>query len=77
MFISKNSLYIFYNYLFFWIFFSNNKIWIYLLIITFLSSVVISGYHTGIENNIFHEFSGCTNENLNTIDKTELLQKFK
>ena len=28
----------------------------------------------GIENNIFNEFSGCTNNNLNTIDKAELLQ---
>ena len=27
----------------------------------------------GIENNIFLEFSGCTNENLNSTDKTELL----
>ena len=43
------------------------------LIIIFLSSIVISGYHIGIENNIFLEFSGCTNENLNSTDKTELL----
>tara|TARA_Y100000590_G_scaffold214498_1_gene243174 strand:+ start:949 stop:1176 length:228 start_codon:yes stop_codon:yes gene_type:complete len=28
----------------------------------------------GIENNIFNEFSGCTNSNLNTTDKAELLQ---
>ena len=47
---------------------------LYLLITTFISSVAISGYHLGIENNIFMEFSGCTNESLNTIDKTELLQ---
>ena len=59
---------------FFGYFFSNNKIWLYLLIVTFLSSVALSGYHLGIEINIFTEFSGCTNENLNIIDKTELLQ---
>ncbi len=59
---------------FFGYFFLNNKIWLYLLITTFISSVAISGYHLGIENNIFMEFSGCTNESLNTIDKTELLQ---
>ena len=59
---------------FFGYFFSNNKIWLYLLIVTFLSSVALSGYHLGIEINIFTEFSGCTNKNLNTIDKTELLQ---
>ena len=55
-------------------FFSKNKIWSYLLIIIFLVSAIISGYHLGIENNFFNEFSGCTNENLNTIDKTDLLQ---
>ena len=59
---------------FFGYFFSNNKIWIYLLIIAFLSSTIISAYHVGIENSIFQEFSGCKNENLNTIDKTELLK---
>ena len=41
---------------------------------TFITNVILSGYHLGIENNIFKEFSGCTNENLNLIDKTELLQ---
>tara|TARA_B100002019_G_scaffold283964_1_gene291018 strand:- start:1212 stop:1688 length:477 start_codon:yes stop_codon:yes gene_type:complete len=55
-------------------FFSKNKIWPYLLIIIFFISSIISGYHLGIENSFFNEFSGCTNENLNTIDKTELLQ---
>ena len=59
---------------FFGFFFPNIKIWLYLLILTFLFSMTISGYHIGIENNIFSEFSGCTNENLNTTDKEELLQ---
>ena len=59
---------------FFGYFFPNNKIWIYLLITTFVISLTISGYHVGIENNIFAEFSGCTNENLDIIEKTELLQ---
>ncbi len=35
---------------------------------------MISGYHVGIENNIFKEFSGCTGNNLNIINKTELLE---
>ena len=55
-------------------FFSNKKIWIYLIILTLLVSIVISGYHLGIENNIFAEFSGCTNESLNTINKSDLLK---
>ena len=59
---------------FFGFFFPNRRLWIYLLVIIFLSSVIISGYHLGIENKFFAEFSGCTNENLNTIDKTELLK---
>ena len=59
---------------FFGYFFPKNKIWIYFLIITFISSILISGYHVGIENNIFTEFSGCTNNNLNTTDKAELLE---
>ena len=54
-------------------FFPKNKIWLYLLILTFVSSLIISGYHFGIEQNIFSDFSGCTNQNLNTIDKSKLL----
>ena len=45
-----------------------------MLIIIFLFSIVISGYHVGIENNIFKEFSGCTNEDLDTLDKAKLLE---
>ena len=61
---------------FFGIFFSNNKIWLYLLSLIFLSSIFISGYHFGVENNIFKEFSGCVNENLNIINKKNLLEIF-
>ena len=59
---------------FFGYFFSNTKIWLYLMATVFFSSVIISGYHFGIENNIFDEFSGCTNNNLNTTDKDKLLE---
>ncbi len=59
---------------FFGYFFPNYKIWLNLLIITFLCSVIISGYHLGIENNVFAEFSGCTSENLSIVDKKELLE---
>ena len=50
-----------------------NLFWIYVLIIIFVSSTFLSGYHVGIENNIFKEFSGCTNNNLNITNKLELL----
>ena len=51
----------------------NNKILI-LIIIIFSLSFFISGYHYGIENYIFDEFSGCSNNSLNIINKTELLK---
>ena len=54
-------------------YFKNDKILI-LIILIFSISALISGYHFGIENNIFKEFSGCTGNNLNIINKTELLE---
>ena len=51
-----------------------NLSWLLIIIITFVISTLISGYHVGIENNIFKEFSGCTGNNLNIINKTELLE---
>ena len=54
-----------------------NKLWIYLLVITFLISAILSGYHVGIENNVFNEFSGCTSNNSNIINKDELLKALK
>ncbi len=54
-----------------------NKIWLYLLIMVFLISGVLAGYHVGIENNIFPEFSGCTANNLDIMEKDELLNSLK
>ena len=54
-------------------YFKNNKILI-LITIIFSISVLISGYHYGIEKNIFEEFSGCTANSLEIVDKTELLK---
>ena len=45
-----------------------------LLITTFGFGMIISGYHFGIENNIFEEFKGCTNNSLNITDKADLLK---
>ena len=44
------------------------------LIITFTLSTALAGYHFGIENNIFEEFKGCSNNSLNITDKTDLLK---
>jgi len=54
-------------------YFKNNKILI-LIIIIFSISFFISGYHYGIENNIFEEFSGCTSKSLEIIEKSEILK---
>ena len=51
-----------------------NLIWLYLLLITFFSSLLLSGYHFGIEQEIFSEFSGCTGNSIKIIDKNELLE---
>ena len=51
-----------------------NLIWLYALLLTFFSSFLISGYHFGIEQEIFKEFSGCTGDSIDIIDKNELLK---
>ena len=45
--------------------YSKNSLWLYLL---------TSGYHIGIENNFFSEFSGCTNNSLDITDKSKILE---
>ena len=54
-------------------YFKNHKILI-LIFVIFLISALVSGYHYGIENNIFAEFSGCTTSSLEIINKAELLK---
>ena len=54
--------------------FSKNLVWLYVLLITFVSNFILSGYHFGIEQEIFNEFSGCTSDSLNITDKNELLK---
>ena len=54
--------------------YSKNLFWLYFLLLIFFSSVLVSGYHFGIEQEIFNEFSGCVGNSLNIIDKNELLK---
>ena len=54
--------------------YSKNLIWLYLLLLIFFSSFLLSGYHFGIEQEVFKEFSGCTGNSLDIIDKSELLK---
>jgi len=51
-----------------------NLIWLYILLIVFFSSALLSGYHFGIEKEVFVEFSGCTSSSLDIIDKNKLLE---
>ena len=44
------------------------------LIITFTLSTALSGYHFGIENNIFEEYSGCTITNIDITDKEKIIK---
>ena len=54
-----------------------NFLWMYLLLMLFIISAILSGYHVGIENSIFEEFSGCTSENINITNKLDLLNTLK
>jgi len=58
-------------------YYSNNKLFINLLILIFVTSFMISGYHVGIENEIFNEFPGCTSQNIKLLDKSEILDSLK
>ena len=52
---------------------SNDKILI-ILIMIFTLSAIISGYHFGIENNLFDEISACVNNSLDISNKSKLLE---
>ena len=54
-------------------YYKNDKI-LFLIILIFTLSLIVSGYHYGIENNFFEEFSGCITNNLEIIDKKKLLK---
>ena len=54
--------------------YSGNLFWHYLVILVFFISVLISGYHVGIENSLFPELSTCKAGNLDLTDKKQLLQ---
>jgi len=51
----------------------NDKILIFMIMIFSLSAIV-SGYHFGIEKNLLPELASCSNQNVNILDKSELLK---
>ena len=53
--------------------FLDQKLWLYIILLIFFSSFLLSGYHSGIENSIFAEFKGCISDNNNLLDKEQIL----
>ena len=53
-------------------YYKSDKLLILTLII-FICSFLVSGYHFGIENSIFKEFSGCAINSNEILDKSKLL----
>ena len=56
---------------------NDKTIWLLALVSIFTLNAFLSGYHVGIENSFFSEFSGCTNDGLDIQDKDQLLNKLK
>ena len=44
------------------------------LIVLFVLNTMLSGYHFGIENGIFEEYTGCTNINIDITNKEKILE---
>ena len=44
------------------------------LIVTFILSTALSGYHFGIENSIFEEYAGCSNTNIDITNKEKIME---
>ena len=58
-------------------FYDNKNILLKFLALTFISSILISGYHVSIENGFIEPIFTCTGENPNIIDKEEILKSLK
>ena len=54
--------------------YSNNDKILIVIIMIFTLSTVLSGYHFGIENNIFDELSACTSGSSDILNKSKLLE---
>ena len=55
-------------------FFPKNIYWLYTVMIFFISSTIISGYHSGIEFGLLNESSSCASNLIENLDKTKLLE---
>ena len=55
---------------------SNTKIMIYTLS-TFLISMTLSGYHVGVEQELYQSVFSCSDNNLGVLEKGKLLESLK
>ena len=55
---------------------SNTKIMIYILL-TFLISMILSGYHVGVEQELYQSVFSCSDSNLGVLEKGKLLESLK
>ena len=52
----------------------NKKTLLVILGLTFVASFLLSGYHVGIEKGIIEPIFSCTGENINALEKEEILK---
>ena len=52
---------------------SNRKISIYIFL-TFLTSMTLSGYHIGIEQELYQSIFNCSDDNLSILEESKLLE---
>ena len=52
---------------------SNTKICIYIFL-TFLISMILSGYHVGIEQELYQSIFNCSDDNLSILEEDKLLK---
>ena len=55
-------------------FYDNKKILLVILGLTFMAGVLLSGYHVGIEKGIIEPIFSCTGDNINALEKVEILK---
>ena len=51
----------------------NKKTLLVILGLTFMASLLLSGYHVGIEKGIIEPIFSCTGDNINALEKEEIL----
>ena len=55
-------------------FISNRNILLIILGLTFLSGILLSGYHVSIEKGVIEPLFSCTGENIKALEKEEILK---